>query len=122
MVLFLKRVRLLRYMEMREPLGTKCSGRASQRRVSRNLFCVTGDSYIKSRASQRRVSRNHGFVVDHETYDCRASQRRVSRNARLAKLTLTIFGRASQRRVSRNLITSTAAGIFFMSRLAEARE
>ena len=36
MVLFLKKVRLLRYMEMREPLGTKCSGRASQRRVSRN--------------------------------------------------------------------------------------
>ena len=37
MVLFLKKVRLLRYMEMCEPLGTKCSGRASQRRVSRNV-------------------------------------------------------------------------------------
>ena len=58
MVLFLKKVRLLRYMEMREPLGTKCSGRASQRRVSRNEKCPVSSAEIARRASQRRVSRN----------------------------------------------------------------
>ena len=58
MVLFLKRVRLLRYMEMREPLGTKCSGRASQRRVSRNHRMRACSVQSICRASQRRVSRN----------------------------------------------------------------
>ena len=58
MVLFLKKVRLLRYMEMREPLGTKCSGRASQRRVSRNQRFAEDTRHMISRASQRRVSRN----------------------------------------------------------------
>ncbi len=54
MVLFLKKVRLLRYMEMREPLGTKCSGRASQRRVSRNNFlCCELDGY-ESRLAEAR--------------------------------------------------------------------
>ena len=33
---FSEKIRLLRYMEMRESLGSKCSSRASQRRVSRN--------------------------------------------------------------------------------------
>ena len=60
MVLFLKKVRLLRYMEMREPLGTKCSGRASQRRVSRNDLAVVVHLDAVGRASQRRVSRNDG--------------------------------------------------------------
>ena len=59
MVLFLKRVRLLRYMKMREPLGTKCSGRASQRRVSRNSNVANRTEEQECRASQRRVSRNH---------------------------------------------------------------
>ena len=55
MVLFLKRVRLLRYMEMREPLGTKCSGRASQRRVSRNeVIFKTAIIVLKSRLAEAR--------------------------------------------------------------------
>ena len=53
MVLFLKRVRLLRYMEMREPLGTKCSGRASQRRVSRNDVAVDLPSKRENVAPRR---------------------------------------------------------------------
>ena len=64
MVLFLKKVRLLRYMEMREPLGTKCSGRASQRRVSRNDQHVVSGENVARRASQRRVSRNVSVVGD----------------------------------------------------------
>ena len=55
MVLFLKKVRLLRYMEMREPLGTKCSGRASQRRVSRNeADAGGGDVAVRSRLAEAR--------------------------------------------------------------------
>ena len=64
MVLFLKKVRLLRYMEMCEPLGTKCSGRASQRRVSRNLSGHTLNTAAWCRASQRRVSRNDVGAAD----------------------------------------------------------
>ena len=80
MVLFLKKVRLLRYMEMREPLGTKCSGRASQRRVSRNLQASEARVKCSCRASQRRVSRNVSDLKVKADGSCRASQRRVSRN------------------------------------------
>ena len=80
MVLFLKRVRLLRYMEMREPLGTKCSGRASQRRVSRNRYRLRRWVRSTGRASQRRVSRNGEIKAGISDLIGRASQRRVSRN------------------------------------------
>ena len=85
MVLFLKKVRLLRYMEMREPLGTKCSGRASQRRVSRNDTVMVATDNDEGRASQRRVSRNQSKPKEHDQYYSRASQRRVSRNSMLIK-------------------------------------
>ena len=60
---FSEKIRLLRYMEMREPLGTKCSGRASQRRVSRNVSDLKVKADGSCRASQRRVSRNPDFFA-----------------------------------------------------------
>ena len=52
---FSEKIRLLRYMEMRGSLGSKCSSRASQRRVSRHEAAgETSESDVESRLAEAR--------------------------------------------------------------------